>query len=528
VIDGAFPATGRVLVVDDAESNRYVLATWLRRAGHDVVEAGTGAEGLAIAATQPIDIVVLDINLPDMSGYAVCEQLKNDARMATVPVLHVSATAVQPSDRSEGLRRGADGYLVEPVEREELVATVEALLRGAAAHRTALRLAQRLRRLNDATLAVNEALNLEQLVATIAREASVLFEAEAVAVVVVNDAGLRAVSTAGGVARIEHCAAGAVDAVRKAVGDAASVPALSLGEHVPASAAGAYVAAPLHDAGGHRGVLLVAQEHAIADETELVLQQYARAASTAIRNVRTYDIERRIALTLQQNLLPDAVAAMPGIDVVVRYEASAEHAEVGGDFYEVFALPDDRVAVAIGDVVGHSLEAAMVMAQLRTGIRSYLLEGHAPAASLERLNQLLCRFHPGVTATVCCAVYDSRSGRCELANAGHVPPLVANRDDVRFLPIGGTLLGVDTPTIPPQAFTLEPGDLLLLFTDGLVERRGESIDDGLDRLAAVAREGWSDLNELCDRVLREVGPESVVDDIALVALRTHERAAVGD
>ncbi|MDB5073263.1 MAG: response regulator receiver protein [Candidatus Eremiobacteraeota bacterium] len=528
MMGGVFPATGRVLVVDDAESNRYVLATWLRRAGHDVVEAGTGAEGLAIAAAQPIDLVVLDINLPDMSGYAVCERLKNDERMATVPVLHVSATAVQPSDRSEGLRRGADGYLVEPVEREELVATVEALLRGAAAHRTALRLAERLRRLNDATLAVNEPLNLEQLIATIAREASVLFEAEAVALVVVNDAGLRAVSTVQGEARVEHCAAGAVDAVRKAVGEATFLPALSLREHVRASAPAAYVAAPLHDAGGHRGVLLVAQEHATADETELVLQQYARAASTAIRNVRTYDIERRIALTLQQNLLPDAVAAMPGLDVAVRYEASAQHAEVGGDFYEIFSLAQDRVAFAIGDVVGHSLQAAMVMAQLRTGIRSYLLEGHGPAASLERLNHLLCRFHPGVTATVCCGVYDSRSGVCEVANAGHVPPLVANEDGVRFLPIGGTLLGVDAPAPRAHSFSLAPGDLLLLFTDGLVERRGESIDAGLDRLAAAARGNRSDVNELCDRVLREVGPENVVDDIALVALRAHARAGAGD
>jgi serine phosphatase RsbU (regulator of sigma subunit)/DNA-binding response OmpR family regulator len=519
VSDGAFPSTGRVLVVDDTESNRYVLATWLRRAGHDVVEAATGAEALRVAAAQQVDLVVLDINLPDMTGYVVCEHLKADARTATVPVLHVSATAIQPSDRSEGLRRGADGYLVEPVEREELVATVEALLRGAAAHRTAVRLAQRLRRLNEATLAVNEAGSVEQLLATISREAALLFESSATVVVVADNRGLSAHSSTRARPEVEPRGAEAVDAVLAAVGAATWVPAAALSGLVAAAASGWYLAAPLSEAGGHRGVLLVDQLRSAEDENEVVITQYARAASTAIKNVRTYDIERRIALALQRNLLPEAAPAIGGIDVAARYEASAAHAEVGGDFYEIFTLDEDRVALAIGDVVGHSLEAAMVMAQLRTAIRSYLLEGHGPTATLERLNRLLRRFHPDATATACCAIYDLRSGRCELANAGHLPPLVASGGDVRFLPLGGPLLGVDAPMEAAHAFSLGPGDLLLLYTDGLVERRGESIDAGLERLAEAVRGGTRDLDELCDRLLRDVSPASIEDDIALVALR---------
>lgn len=518
-MNDGFSPTGHVLVVDDAESNRYVLATWLRRAGHDVVEARTGQEALAVAAAQPVDLVVLDVNLPDMTGYAVCEILKADARTATVPVLHVSATAIQSADRSEGLRRGADGYLVEPVERVELVATVEALLRGATAHRTAVRLAQRLRQLNEATLAVYEALSIEQLVATIAREASVLFAAAAAVVVVVDERGMSAFSPAGALPAVEARGADAVDALRKAVGDAASVPASVLGGLLAVPAESSFLAAPLYDAGGHRGVLLVEQRQPAADESAVVLTQYARAAGNAIRNVRTRDIERHIALTLQRNLLPDAVPPLPGLQVVARYEASAANAEVGGDFYEVFALGEDRVALAIGDVVGHSLEAAMVMAQLRTGIRSYLLEGHGPAATLERLNRMLLRFHLGVTATACCAIYDRRSGLCELANAGHLPPLVASGGAARFLPFGGTLLGVDAPAATAHAFALGPADVLLLFTDGLVERRGESIEVGLRRLADAARHGTSDLDALCDRLLREVGPARLTDDIALVAIR---------
>jgi DNA-binding response OmpR family regulator len=518
-VNDGLSLTGRVLVVDDAESNRYVLATWLRRAGHDVVEARTGTEALAAVAAQPVDLVVLDVNLPDMTGYAVCEIIKTDARTATVPVLHVSATSIQPADRSEGLRRGADGYLIEPVERVELIATVEALLRGAAAHRTAVRLAQRLRQLNEATLAVYEAAGIEQLIATIAREAAVLFDAASAVAVVVDERGLSASSPAGALPAVEARSAGAVDAIRKAVGDAASVPASSLERLLAVPAAASFLAAPLYDPGGHRGVLLVEQRQPAADESAVVLTQYARAASNAIRGMRAYDIERHIALTLQRNLLPDAVSSLPGLEVVARYEASAAHAEVGGDFYEVFSLGEERFALAIGDVAGHSLEAAMVMAQLRTGLRSYLLEGHGPAATLERLNRMLLRFHLDVTATACCAVYDRRTGLCELANAGHPPPLVVNDEGARLLPLGGTLLGVDVPRTAAHVFALGPADVLLFYTDGLVERRGESIDVGLGRLAQAAGHGTSDLNALCDRLLREVGPSRLTDDIALVAIR---------
>ncbi|MEA2720428.1 MAG: hypothetical protein QOJ39_2292 [Candidatus Eremiobacteraeota bacterium] len=489
----------RLLVVDDSESNRYVLATWLRRAGYDVREARSGRAALDAFDVEPFDLVVLDVNLPDIGGHDVCEAIKS-AR-PNVPVLHVSATATQPSDRSEGLRRGADGYLVEPVEREELVATVEALLRGAAAQRTALRLARRLRRLNEATLALNEAADVDALVATTALEASALFDAVASVGLVLDDTARIAVA-AGGDTVLEVCSPGAVDALRAA-----------------AARDGALYAA-LDAPDGQRGTIHIAHGAARSDEDDVVLAQYARAANVALRNVRSLQIERQIALMLQRNLLPDEIPDLATLQVATRYEASAEHAEVGGDFYEVFALDDDHVAIAIGDVVGHSLEAAMVMAQLRTALRSYFLEGHGPAATLDRLNRLLCRFHPGMTATACCMVYDGRDGSCELANAGHLPPLiVAANGDARYLPFGDTLLGVEADPPRPYAFTLHSQDLMLLFTDGLVERRDVPLDETLARLAAIAAQPASGMDELCDRIIREVGPATARDDIALMAIR---------
>ncbi|HZO94642.1 MAG TPA: SpoIIE family protein phosphatase [Candidatus Baltobacteraceae bacterium] len=493
------PPPARVLIVDDSESSRFVIATWLRRAGHDVREARTGYEALETVDADRFDLVVCDVHLPDMSGYEVCEAIK--ATRPFVPVLHVSATSVRPADRSEGLRRGADGYLVEPVEREELVATVGALLRGAEAQRTAIRLARRLRRLNEATLALNQARALPTLVETIASEAAVLFDAAVSVALALGGSCLRADAAPEIAAAARPCTADAVDQLRGRSG------------------ARSQLWAPLDAPDGQRGTIAVVHAGRTSDEDDVVLAQYARAANIALRNVRSYDVERQIALMLQRNLLPDAVPDLPKLQLATRYEASAQHVEVGGDFYEIFSLGGDRVAFAIGDVVGHSLEAAMVMAQLRTAIRSYLLEGHGPAATIERLNRLLCRFHPDVTATACCAVYDGADGACEVANAGHLPPLLVTNGAARYLPFGGALLGIEEQVPTAHAFTLAADDLLVLFTDGLVERRDAPLEAALAKLAEVAATPGAGIDELADRILRDVGPATAFDDIALVLIR---------
>ena len=118
---------GTLLLVDDDEAKRYVLASWLRRAGHTVAEAATGQEGLS--KVESAEVVLLDVNLPDMSGFDVCRQIKGDPRTAAIPVIQVSATVVDAADRAHGLTEGADAYLVNPTEPTELLATVSAVLR---------------------------------------------------------------------------------------------------------------------------------------------------------------------------------------------------------------------------------------------------------------------------------------------------------------------------------------------------------------------------------------------------------------
>ena len=507
----------RVLVVDDSESNLYVISTWLRRAGYDVTEARMGRDAMDLLQTKPFDLAILDVNLPDMSGYAICEQIK-ETHGSAVPVLHMSSTAITPADRSEGLRRGAEGYLVEPVEREELIATVEALLRAAAAQKTAVRLSNMLRRLNEATDVLNNATGSRALADAVAEQASLLFGTAAAFVIVLEDGADIVFSSEGMTARVGSGAAQAAAEILSAArsservgGDVMNAAA----PHLPA--AGAYFGLDITGEGTGLIFIHVPQSSLYSAEDSAVFAAFARAAGTALRNTRSYDVERRIALKLQENLLPSAVSSVAGLEVVTRYAAGAEHVEVGGDFYEVFGLDEDCVVIAIGDVVGHSLEAATIMAQLRTAIRCFSIERHPPQIVLERLNRVLMSLHPDVTATVCTGIYDARRGDFTYANAGHVPPLQRRAGVWSILPLGGTLLGIEGPPPPVQCVTVARGDALVFYTDGLVERRGESIDEGLARLIQTASR-HEDLTAVCDALLHEAGSD-IGDDIAIAALR---------
>ncbi len=176
---GNRPAHGKatVLVVDDSATKRYLLVSWLTRAGFTVIEAETGGEALRKLAEEDVeaDLVVLDVKLPDMSGFEVCERIKTDSRYGVLPVIHVSAHAVDVNDRTQGLNRGADAYLVEPIEPDELIATAQAVLRYYRARQRAELLAARMVRLAETTLAINSASTLPALLEAAALGAADIF-----------------------------------------------------------------------------------------------------------------------------------------------------------------------------------------------------------------------------------------------------------------------------------------------------------------------------------------------------------------
>jgi len=210
---------------------------------------------------------------------------------------------------------------------------------------------------------------------------------------------------------------------------------------------------------------------------------------------------------------------VPGIDLAVRYEPAGAQTEVGGDFYELTML-DGRLLVAIGDVAGHSLHAATVMAEVRHAVRAYAVEGHSPATVLELVNRFMRTVLPHDSATLCLLTLDPRTGVVRLASAGHLPPLLRTDQEVRFVEAHGPLLGINAPRPAEAEFVLPPGGTLVLYTDGLVERRDADIDVGLGLLAKAATEVDADLDAFCRRLVRHLpGPGQQADDIAVVALR---------
>lgn len=249
-----------------------------------------------------------------------------------------------------------------------------------------------------------------------------------------------------------------------------------------------------------------------------VLRQLAQAVAAAAAAQRSFDDEHQIALTLQRSLLQRSLPDVAGWDLAVRYEPASADTEVGGDFYELTVI-DGQLLVAIGDVAGHSLHAATVMGEVRHAVRAYAVDGHAPAAVLARVDTLLRRLLPGELATLCLLLIDPRNGKVRMASAGHPPPLVAARRGIGYKEHLAPLLGVAADRPDDLRFTLPRGGTLILYTDGLIERRDADIDVGLAALSRAAARVDTDLDRFCERLVRELAPPAALDDIAVVAVR---------
>ena len=254
-----------------------------------------------------------------------------------------------------------------------------------------------------------------------------------------------------------------------------------------------------------------------------LLQLAAAQAAPAIDRARLFealDREHRAAAALQRSLLPDRLPDLVGIDTAARYLPARD--EIGGDWYDVIDLPGGHIGLAIGDVAGHGLRAAALMGQLRTGLRAYALEGHGPGETLKRLDRLLQTISGRGMATAAYAVMDPTSGTLRYASAGHPPPvLVRGGEEASLLRVS---VAPPLGTLPFAGYheteaTLAPGDSILLYTDGLVERRREPLTSGLERLRALAAVPAT-ADQLCRRVIEGlVSAGGGDDDIAVVALR---------
>ena len=236
-----------------------------------------------------------------------------------------------------------------------------------------------------------------------------------------------------------------------------------------------------------------------------------------------YEREHKIADTLQRSLLPERLPFIPDVQTAARYIPAAGDVVVGGDWYDIIPMHDGRLAVGIGDVAGHGVRAAAAMGQVRSAFRAYQLEGLSPSRTLERLNALIRELLPGAMATLVCARVDPETGTVTLARAGHPPPIMVSGEGAVELLEGGLAppLGV-VPAIGGEEtdVDLPTGATIYFYTDGLVERRRESLDQGLLRLQASLRGTPADLEQTCDRIVGNLlGNGGVADDAVLLGIR---------
>ncbi|XRQ06243.1 SpoIIE family protein phosphatase [Actinomadura welshii] len=513
------------LVVDDNDAKRYIIATWLERAGHTVMSATTAAEAFQHLDEHQVDLLVLDVKLPDVSGIDVSARLKGDPETAALPIIQISAWAVEPDDRTRGLRHGADAYLTDPIDPEEFLATVEAVLRYSRARIWAERMADQMKAFTRTSLAINAAGTFEELTQVAATGAYEIFAEPASVLVLPPDGRPRRAVNIDGRTEQRPSPPGVFDRLpgllelgEEAGTDVAFVPAAQWKSLLPDAVAHGDVAVVMsRTKPGRPPICIGIETRGAPDDVDLtVLRQLGQALALAMGALRSFTEQRLISLTLQHSLLPAGPPAIPGWTFSVRYEPASEQAEVGGDFYEVLDR-DDHVLVAIGDVQGHSLHAATVMAEIRHALRAFASEGHDAVTILRLLNGGMLRYHDDQTVTICLLTLDPGTGAVQVANAGHLPPLYIDGQDAHFGKGGGILLGFPADQVAIEETVVPPGGTVVLITDGLIEDRGIPLTDNLERLRSIATTVDEDLERFSDRLIAEFGHRE--DDVALVALR---------
>jgi serine phosphatase RsbU (regulator of sigma subunit) len=254
----------------------------------------------------------------------------------------------------------------------------------------------------------------------------------------------------------------------------------------------------------HTQVALAATQHQLADSEQRAQQ------------------EQRLALRLQRAIMPEDEPPVEaaGVEVAVRYRPAEQGRLVAGDWYDALLLPDKQLLLVVGDITGHGIDAVTGMIAARNALRGLAATGEGPADLLRHLNYAACHLTEGIAGTVVCGRYDPETRVLRWARAGHLPPVLVRDGAAEMLPLpGGVLLGLDPDAeYEEAALALRGGDILLLFTDGLIERRAGSISDALREFTAAAVPAGPDAESLADRILAEASSDTG-DDACLVVTR---------
>jgi signal transduction histidine kinase/CheY-like chemotaxis protein len=534
-----------VLVADDNADMRRHLATVLG-SRWDVVEAGDGRQALGLARRCQPDLLITDVMMPELDGFGLIAAIRADAGLASLPVIMLSARA-GPEAVGDGLAAGADNYLVKPFTSADLISHVAARLEAAARDRSPSpgdEASQRERALASLTADMGAAESVSQALELLLKSPVCSLRATAVTVGLLDETGSKLRITYAGdltsdvtdryylvsLSSPVLLAETARTDQRMVIPDTAALDARFLAEATDkARVIRASILEPLHaDDGAVLGAMGVGwpgpREISPAD-TELT-RRVAAILARAVARISVAEREHQIAMSLQERLLGLGVIS-PVAAVSAAYQPAGEVMRVGGDWYTATPLGPARIGISAGDVVGHGLPAATVMSQLRSALGAAALATSDPAAVIDLLDRYAQTLDDAAFATVAYAIVDTTEGTVSYACAGHPYPLVVGPEgtvtwlqDGRRPPLAVRSFapGLDAPT---GSADLPPGSLLLLYTDGLIERRSEPLDDGFARLTTAAA-GCARLpaGQACSALISQMTPgQGYEDDVAIIAVR---------
>ncbi len=506
------------------------IATW-RGLGpdDDVPFARALSSGQAVWALSSEEMAAFSgVQEPRSSGWATIPlQGRDGARGA----LHLSLRSRRPLSESQR------DWL------QAMVSQCSQALERSALYEEEQRSRRRAERVQSTTASLSNALTTADVARVVVAEVASALEADEVGIVAVTDDGrsngvlawegdgqeeVSPLLDADGGADAETPAGWAIRARRSLSFESPEVVAEgfpTVADELARTGAKSFLLVPLVAARRTNALLLASWRHGqrVSRDDRSLVEVLAAQAAQALDRARHFESEQTIAETLQRSVLPVSLPRVDGVQLAARYLPGTAHLDVGGDWFDAVTLPDGKLALVVGDVVGKGVQAAASMSQLRNAIRAFSVEPLKPSSALARLNRLAEAALDTSFATVAYLVLDPQTGICRLASAGHPPPLVAFPDGrveflerARGLPLG---TGIDS-RYRQQTIELPAGAIVLLYTDGLVERRGRSIDDGLADLRDAVAEASKDPDRLLEHVLEHVvGTGERGDDIALLAAR---------
>jgi PAS domain S-box-containing protein len=500
----------RVLVVDDNADIRHYVVNLLAQ-DYQVDTAVDGVEGLAKARESVPDLVLTDVMMPRMDGFELLAALQSDPLTLGVPVVMLSARAGEEG-MLEGLDAGADDYLIKPFTGRELTARVRANLELDRARRVRRQLergrslldqAQRLARVGSWEVDLGSgALEVSDEFLRIAgrsREelARLVYPANVLDLMHPEDRQ-----------RVHEALDGGLDGSEISYEARMLLPS---GGSVLVSVHGEVV----HDVHGNPEAL----RGSVQDITERRAAEEALALAAA--NAEAAAREHAIADQLQRSLLPQPTVDLAHLEVATYYRAGVEGTQVGGDWYDVIELGAGRTALVVGDVMGRGVQAAAVMGQLRAAIRAYARLDLPPADVLEFLDGIVRELGENQIVTCLYAVFDPADRTLRMANAGHLPPILVGPGGASQILWGAEdpPLGAGPFTLTQQDVELDANSLAVLYTDGLVERRGEDLELGVHALARLTGEVDEPVAGMPERLVQALLPEGPDDDVAVLVAR---------